>query len=305
MSLSVFQPPDLDDLRLLCALVERGSFSAAAQHAGTTQPRVSRAVRRLEERLGVPLVRRSSRGTAVTPDGERYAAHGRRLLADLQALETDLAAREADSGPLRVSAPPAVGHRLLLPHFASYCRLNPRIRLQLSLGARRVDLIEEDVDVAIRFGPLEPTWRRSRRLLDGRYHVYASPALGLPPVKRAEQLAEWPALVLHATHLRDRWPLRLQGDVTSAPVTPHLLTDDVEALVELAVAGLGVTMLPDFLVEDEVASGRLARLTTEAQATPARVFAVTASPPRRAARLVEHLAAELGRRGLVDRGATP
>ncbi|MEM9194228.1 MAG: LysR family transcriptional regulator [Myxococcota bacterium] len=293
MSLPVFEPPHLEDVRLLCAVVERGSFSAAAKHTGTTQPRVSRAIARLEERLGIPLVRRSSRGIAVTPEGERYAALGRRLLADMQTLEAELASQKADAGPLRVSAPPALARRLLVPHLASFCQQHPEIRLELSLGARRVDLIDEDVDVAIRFGPLEETWRRSRRLLAGCYHVYAAPSLGLEPLRHPDELANWPALVLHATHLRDRWPLRLGREVEFFPVHPSLLADDVDALVGFAVAGAGVTILPDFLVQTEVAHQRLVRLTTEEQAAPAEVFAITTTSPERASRLVAHLATHL------------
>ncbi|MEM9728624.1 MAG: LysR family transcriptional regulator [Myxococcota bacterium] len=285
--------PHLDDLQLLCAVVDRGSFSAAASHLGTTQPRVSRAVARLEERLGIPLVRRSPRGIAVTQEGERYAAYGRRLLAELQVLEAELVAEDSDSGRLRVSAPPAVTRRLLLPHLASFCSENPQVRLELSLGARRVDLIEEEVDVAIRFGPLEETWRRSRRLLEGSFHVYAAPGLGPTALENPGELAEWPSVVLHTTHLRDRWPFVVEGEVTLAPVMPKLLVDDVDALIAFAVEGAGIAMLPDFLVRDEVADERLVRLTTAQQAAPAQVFAVTTSPPKRATRLVEHLANRL------------
>lgn len=300
MAVPLFEPPDLDDLKLLCAVVDRGSFSAAAQHVGTTQPRVSRAIARLEERLGIPLVRRSSRGVAVTPDGERYAVRARRMLTELETLEGELTSGGEDGGPLRVSAPPAVARRLLIPHFVSFCREHPRVVLELSLSARRVDLIEEDVDVAIRFGPLEETWRRSRRLLTGRYHVYAAPSLGLPPLRHPDDLAQLAAVVLRATHLRTSWPLRVRGGVTAASVKPHVLVDDVDALIAFAIAGSGVTMLPDFLVQEEVARGELTSITAEGQATPAHVYAVTSSPPERAARMVKHLATQLSQRHSRD-----
>ncbi len=304
MSLLVFQPPHLDDIRLLCAVVDRGSFSAAAQHVGTTQPRVSRAIARLEERLGVSLVQRSSRGISVTAEGARYASQGRRLLGELQSLESTLLDQTGDAGPLRVSAPPAVAHRVLQPHLTSFCQQNPQVALQLSLGARRVGLIQEDFDVAVRFGPLDETWRRARRILAGRYHAYAAPSLALPPVEQPEALAEVPALVLHATHLRDRWPFIVEGETRHVTVTPQLLTDDVDSLIDFCVAGLGTTMLPDFLVEDEVADGRLVRLTTESQAVPAHVYAVTNSPPPRASLFVAHLAQQLSHAATSEPAAT-
>ncbi|MFK7998582.1 MAG: LysR family transcriptional regulator [Polyangiales bacterium] len=266
-----FRPPDFEDLKLLCAVVDHRSFSAAARAAGTTQSRVSRAIARLEKRLGIPLVRRSSRGLSTTAEAERYATHARHVLVELQALEADIVAREADlCGPLRVSAPPALSRRVLLPLFASFCRESPQIRLELSLAARRVRLIEEHVHVAFRFGPLDETWQLSRRIMSGLYRVYASPSLGLKPLREPDEVLGWPSLVLHSTDLRNRWPLVFNGQETQVTVTPTLLVDDVEALIGFAVAGVGVTMLPDFLVEAEVASGQLVPLTSEDQAVPAK-----------------------------------
>lgn len=294
MLLPVFQPPDFEDLTLLCAVADYGSFSAAARGAGSTQSRVSRAIARLEKRLGIPLVRRSSRGISITPEADLYATHARRVLVELQALEADIVAREADtSGPLRVSAPPALTRRVLLPHFASFCRENPRVRLDLSLAARRVRLIEEHIDVAFRFGPLDESWQLSRRVVTGLYRLYASPSLGLKPLQNPDEVLGWPALVLHSTHLRNRWPVVIDEQETLVTVTPTLLVDDVDALIGFAVAGVGVTMLPDFLVEAEVASGQLVALTSEEQAAAAKVYSVTTSPSRSAVRLLEHLGSHL------------
>lgn len=294
MTLPVFEPPSLDDLKLLYAVVERGSFSAAAHAVGTTQPRVSRAITRLEERLGVALVRRSPRGVAVTPEGERYAAHARHALVELQTIETEIAGSDAAVRPLRVSAPPSITRRVLLPHFTTFCRAHPEVRLELVLDARRVDLIEEHVDVAIRLGPLQPTWRRARRILAGHLHVYAAPSLGLGPLRGPEAVADLAALVLNATHLRDRWPFKWDGELVLTRVSPKLYSNDVDALLGFTLAGLGVTMLPDFLVTEQEARGSLVRLTDEAQTDTVEVFAVTTSPPERAVRLVEHLADALG-----------
>ena len=289
--------PSLEDLRLLCALVEHGSFRAAAAHSGTSQPRVSRAIQRLEARLDRSLIRRNPRSVAPTALGRRYAAEAQRMMAELARTEAELLSEGEMSGGLSVSAPPALGRRLLLPAITSFGAAHPLVRLNLSLGARRVDLIAGDVDVAIRFGPLDETWRRARRLLKGHYHVYGSPervaATQGQPLDTA--LRNAPCLVLHATHLRDRWPFIINGSFRWRSVRPSLLCDDVEALIQLTVGGAGLTMMPDFLVAAEVGRGALRRMTSPADATSAEVFAVmdAVTPPARVSRFVTHLVSSL------------
>ncbi len=283
---------------LLAAVVEHGTFTAAARHAGTTQSRVSRAIARLEEGVGQVLVRRSPRRVAPTRAGVRLAEHARRMLRELSEVEAELGGADGMAGPLVLSTPPALGRRLLAPAIAAFCAAHPGIRLDWSLGARRVDLIAEEVDVGVRFGPLAPTWERARCLLRGAYHLYAAPGVAdgrlLP-----DALASVPCLGLHATQLRDRWPFRVDGEVIWVPVEPLHWTDDVDALVGLTVAGLGVTMLPDVLMTREVEDGLLVRLTDEGAAVPAEVYANLGAqrPTVRARALVQHLAEALASAG--------
>lgn len=289
--------PQIDDLRMLCAVIRHGSYRAAAAHLGTTQPRVTRAVQRLEARLDRVLVRRTPRSVAPTALGKRYATEAERLLAGLAETESDLLDAGEMSGPLLVSAPPAVARRLMLSAFASFCVTYPGVRLQLSLDAARVDLIAGEVDLAIRFGPLAQTWSRARRLLRGQYHAYGDPErVRAWRGQRLEVvLAEAPCLVLNATHLRDRWPFRQGRRLRWLPVQRGLVCDDVEALIYLAVLGQGFIFAPDFLVAPELADGTLEALTTSAESMPADVFAVmdAASPPARVTKLVNHLVAHL------------
>lgn len=290
--------PQIDDLRMLCAVVRHGSYRAAAAHLGTTQPRVSRAVQRLEARLDRALIRRSPRSVAPTALGRRYTTEVERLLAGLAAMESELIDGAGEmSGSLLVTVPPAVGRRLLLPALSSFCAEHPAIRLHLSLGAARVDLIAGEVDLAIRFGPLADTWRRARRLLRGAYHIYGAPDVvrALRGLGLEAAVAAAPCLVLHANHLRDRWPLRKGRGLRWLPVRPGLLCDDADALIRLTVLGRGLTIVPDFLVAQEIADGTLEALTSPAQAAPADVYAVmdAASPPARVTKLVDHLVAAL------------
>ncbi len=283
-------PSRLEDLALLVAVIEHGTFSAAASHQGTTQSRVSRAIARLEQGLGIVLIRRSPRRVSPTSEGRRLAEHAQGLLRELGEFEERLRGSDGMTGRLVLSTPPALGRRLIAPSLAAFCRQHPSVRLDWSLGARRVDLIDEDVDVAVRFGPLAPTWQRARRLVVGAYHVYGAPGVG-DGARVPEALLALPCLGLHVTHRRDRWPFRMDGEVRWLNVAPTHWADDVDALIGLTVAGLGLTMLPDFLVSDEVARGELVRRSDPSVAVPAEVFVNLGyqRPNARARALVDHL----------------
>ncbi|TNE85057.1 MAG: LysR family transcriptional regulator [Deltaproteobacteria bacterium] len=284
----------LEDLELLVAVVEHGNFSLAASHLGTTQSRVSRAIARLEDNLGLVLVKRSPRRVSPTDEGRRLAEHTRRMLDELTAVEASLRDDDGMVGSLVLSTPPALGRRLIAPSLAHFCAANPDVRVDWSLGARRVDLIAESVDVAVRFGPLAPTWERAQRLIRGGYQVYAAPSLATQATL-PEALGALPCLGLHVTHRRDRWPLVIDGEVRWWDVDPVHWTDDVDALIALAVGGLGLAMLPEFLVRDEEASGALVRLTPPGLAVPAEVFVNLGyqKPTARARALAQHLLAAL------------
>lgn len=289
-------PSRLEDLDLLVALVEHGSFTSAARHRGTTQSRVSRAIARLEDGLGQVLVRRSPRQVSPTRAGRQLAEHARQMLRDLIAVEAALGAGDGMTGPLVLSTPPALGRRLLAPAIGSFCLAHPGIRLDWTLGPRRVDLIAEEVDVGLRFGPLAPTWERARSVLRGAFHLYAAPGVA-DRASLPQDLSTLRTLGFHATHLRDRWPLVVDGEVTWFEVEPAHWTDDADALIGLAVAGLGVMLMADFLVTHEVATGQLVRLTEQNMAVPAEVYANLGAqqPTARARALVDHVASALSR----------
>jgi len=155
--------------------------------------------------------------------------------------------------------------------------------------------LEDGVDVAIRFGPLAATWRRQRLLIHGRYHLYASPtrARALQDLTYEEMVTQAPCLVLHATHLRDRWPFLGASGLHWLGVKPALTCDDVDALIQLMVVGTGIGLMADFLVQPQVTSGDLVVLTRKHEATPCEVFALSAAheDSERVRALIDHLAA--------------
>ena len=277
----------MEDERLFLAVVRTGGFSAAARTTGTTQSRVSRAVLRLEKRLGATLLRRSSRHVEVTVAGQAYARGLARISREIDALEANLRDPTGMSGSLRVTSAPALTRRLLAAGLAEFSREHPDVQLVMELVAQRRNLLEDGFDLAIRFGPLAESWRKVTRLLRGQYHVFAPPEFA--DVEASEEgLAAVPCLVLHSTHLRNRWPVLQGRRARWVDVTPTHLFDDVDLLISCASRGMGVTVLPDFLVRGEVASGALVRVT--AAGPPAEVFAVMESKPSPLARaLVPYL----------------
>ncbi len=288
--------PDLNDLEILCAVVDTGSFRAAADFVGTSQPTVSRAISRLEDRLQEPLVRRNSRSVAPTALGLQYAERARQLLREFQEVEAELLGGGSLAGAISLSAPPSLGRRILAGPLSAFGASHPAVRLNISFENRRVDLVDERVDIAVRFGPLQPTWRRKRLLLRGKFHVYgAAEFQALAGVGVRQLLDRAPCLVLHSTHLRDRWPFVLNGRLSWQEVEPSLTANDVDALIAFAQHGSGVTLLPDFMVEHEVARGELVQLTESDVSAPTEVFAMTGDEWRseRVEALLDHLVTSL------------
>lgn len=174
------------DLAFFAVLARRGSLAAAAQQLGLTPPAVSKRLAALEKRLGVRLMQRTTRRISLTPEGETYLVDGQRVLDELQALERKVTGSHAEPrGLLRVSATLGFGRRQVAPALSSFARRYPDVELQLQLTDRPVNLVEEGLDLQIRFGEL-PDARLTARLLARNQRVLcAAPAY----LKRAGQPA--------------------------------------------------------------------------------------------------------------------
>src|SRR5258708_15762932 len=163
------QGPEIavDRLALMTSFVravETGSFSAVARELGTTQPNISRHIASLEQHLGARLLHRSTRKLTPTPEGERYYADTRRLLDAIAEAESNVRGREIPSGVLRVACPTLLGRTYLLPRVKTFLNRYPKVELDLQIGDRFIDLIEEGVDVAIRIGALKDSALKARRI---------------------------------------------------------------------------------------------------------------------------------------------
>jgi DNA-binding transcriptional LysR family regulator len=286
----------LSDAETFVAVVEAGSFSAAAQALERSQPAISRRVTGLEARLGVRLLVRSTRRLRLTEAGAAYYERCRRLLAELAEAEADAGATaQLPRGVLRVTAPPLLARRRLVPRLSELLARWPELQVELTLAERVADVVEEDFDCAVRlFDPGRRPGVIARRVGSIAIVTCAAPAYlsarGTP--RRPADLATHDCLLQLTRPLRDRWTYGAE----SVTVQGRLRTTDVEALRVAALAGLGIARLPALAVDDDLRAGQLRLLLTRWRPAAVPVFAVYRERrhlPARVRVFVEFLAAVL------------
>ncbi|WP_281908975.1 LysR family transcriptional regulator [Massilia varians] len=290
---------DVDALITFAAVIDSGSFSKAAERLGQTPSGVSRTISRLENYLGMTLMRRTTRRLQLTEEGSWLLGRARSLLADLANTELEAAARRSQpSGLVRVNAAtPALDH-LLAPLLPEFLERYPLVQLELVSGETYVDLIEERADLAIRIGALPDSTLNARRLGSSRLRVLAAPAYldrhGLPHSVAA--LKDHRTLGFTAPALLNTWPLRHAGG-EGWTVAPGVTASSGETVRHLALAGAGLASLSDFLTRADVAAGRLVPVLEEATLPWTQpvwaVFYKQGSLAPRVAALVDFLARRL------------
>jgi LysR family transcriptional activator of dmlA len=282
----------------MVAVADHGSLAAAAQALALTPSAVSKLVSRLEARLGARLLQRSTRRVALTEAGHAYCERARRLLAGREAGGRDLQDRDpAPRGTLRVTAPSALGQVRVVPLVLAFQRLHPALKVQLELTDRMVDLVEERIDVAIRITAAPPPALIARKLDDDVRLLCASPVyLHRHPAPRDPAgLASHACLVQTVGGVIAPWPLRERADarkVRDVAVDGPLATSSTLALRDAALAGLGIADLPRYLVDDDVAAGRLVSVLDDHVAIRRAVYLVYAPAPFTPARIrafAEHM----------------
>ncbi len=249
----------IDALTAFVAVIDTGSFSAAAQRLGQTPSGISRTISRLEARLGMTLMTRTTRRQDLTEEGQWLLVRARQILADLKDTEEQLAARLSQpSGLVRINAATPVFDHLIAPLLAEFLELYPLVRLELIGGETVIDLIEERADLAIRVGPLADSTLNARRLGSSRLQLVAAPAYLAKrgtPIQIAD-LAEHRLLGFTTPASLNIWPLPHSGG-DGWPITPAVSSSNGETLRHLTLAGVGISCLSAFLVRDDLASGRL------------------------------------------------
>ncbi len=255
---------DLNDLYYFAQVVEHGGFTAAARALGLQKSLLSRRILALEERLQVRLLQRSSRSFSVTEIGHEFYTRCAAMMEEARAAEQVVAENQAlPRGIVRLSCPVGLLDFQFGPLLARFMAANPAVTLHVESTNRQVDVIADGIDMAIRvrFPPLEETDLVMRRLDDSSQCLVAHPAVVPAPLDEPAGLAALPSL--GSTHPRSRHQWELHdgaGRVETVSHQPRLVTDDMNALREAALAGQGVVQLPTLFIYEDCRAGRLVRV---------------------------------------------
>ncbi|HWK95150.1 MAG TPA: LysR family transcriptional regulator [Pseudolabrys sp.] len=252
------------DLRVFVRVMDRGNFSQAAKDLGLTPSAVSKLVSRLEDRLGVRLLERSTRRLALTPEGETFLQRARRIVADIEEAEAEVArARGAPRGRLRINSGTAFGLHQLTLALPDFLTRYPEIDIELSITDRLVDLIEEQTDIAVRSGHIPEGPFIQRKLADLQRVICAAPSYlkqrGTP--QSAADLKAHDCIVVDGPGL-NRWPFKTRAGIDVVAVRPRVVTDNAEAALRMALEGGGIIRLSDVIVGDPLQRGDLVPLLT-------------------------------------------
>lgn len=290
---------NLNRLAVFVALVRAGSFTAAAEQLGLTKAMVSQHLVKLEHELGVSLVVRSTRRMALTEAGTAFHADCVRLLAEAEAaVERVAAGRAAPQGTLRITAPVNYGAMVVAPALAGFLRCYPAVRAELVLDDAISDLIGGRFDLAIRGGPLRDSGLHAVRLTGFRQLLVAAPAYlaarGTP--RKPGELAAHDAVVLSALASPLQWQFTARnGSSQRVRLNARAQVGSAAAVHAMALAGAGLAVLPDFMVEADLAEGRLVHLLPSQRLPEGSFHAVYPShaPAAKLRAFIEHLRAHL------------
>lgn len=257
---------DIDDLRTLVAVLDHGSFSRAARALGVAKSIVSRRITRLEADLGVPMLHRTTRGVSGTEAGEEYRRRGTIILRDLaEARDVVTRARDGMEGRIRISLPLSFGIRYVTPILCAIADEHAGLELDVSYSDRLSDLVADRFDLAVRLGNLKDSTLVSRRLGPIALSLVASPdyLARRPPPATPDDLAAHDCILYSGPRERSPWTFARNEGRWSFQPSGRVQADNGEALLQMALRGLGVALLPDFLAAQPVRSGLLVRILSD------------------------------------------
>jgi DNA-binding transcriptional LysR family regulator len=293
---------DLNLVAVFAKVVELGSFTAAALTLGLPKSSVSRAVTRLEDTLGVRLLQRTTRKLGLTQAGSRYLAEVRGPLQRLSEAASDVAELTKEPrGLVRLTMPPELGETETSRMLVDFVRKYPRVQIDLVITSRRVNLVEESVDLAFHSGTLADSTLVARKVAQSQLGLYAAPAYlklrGRP--RRLTDLTAHDCVVYRTGSELVPWRLMGPRGLEQVSVKGPITADDLGVVKALTLAGLGISLFPDIHVRAEEEKGLLERLLPTYAVRGAATYIV--SPPlrhvpSRVTLLRDHLLAEMERR---------
>jgi DNA-binding transcriptional LysR family regulator len=298
----------LDGIAAFARVVDSGSFSAAARRLNISKSAVSAHVQRLEERLGIRLINRTTRRLSMTEAGAAYYRHCARILAEAEAAEQAATALQREPrGTLRISAPDSFGSMHVAPAVPAFLKRYPDLAVDITLSPAHVNLVDEGLDLAIRIGVLEDSALVVRKLAPSRLVPCAAPAYlkrrGTP--REPRELAGHNCLCTGLLPWGDEWRLAGKRGEVRVAVGGSLRSNSAEMLRAAALDGVGIAMLPTWAVAEPLRRGALRRVLEAWEPPASAIYA--AYPGNRLMSVkvrafVEHLARCFGRRPYWDEG---
>jgi DNA-binding transcriptional LysR family regulator len=284
----------LQAMAMFVRVVERGSFSAVARELGTTQPTVSKQIDALEKRLGGRLITRSTRQLSLTDEGQRYYRQCREILAAIDTAELSFqTGREAVAGPLRIASSVSFGRLQIAPRLQGFLSRYPEVTVDLLLSDQNVDLVSEGMDVAIRIGELKDSNLIARQIGLTRRLLVAAPDYlqrhGTP--QTADELSGHNCVLFNLLEDFDTWVF--DGGQQHVRVRGNVRSNNSEAIRQMVLNGLGISLSPSWLYRQDLAAGRVVQLLPQLSPVALPIHALCPANRRQSARVrtfVEFLA---------------
>jgi DNA-binding transcriptional LysR family regulator len=267
-------------MRILVRVVESGSFSAAARRLGVAPSSVSRQINELEEDLGARLFARTTRKLSLTEAGQLYFERASSIINDVEEAKLALSQLGAPSGILRVTVPSGIGRELVASAVPAFLDRYPAIKIVLSMTDRMLDLVDAGIDVAIRVGRQQDSSFKARKIGESLRVVCASPEYlkkaGIP--KTPADLEQHNCVTWRDHPGHNIWTFRGPEGVTKVRASGNFFAQSADALVAATVAGLGLSLLPDWNMAIELRQQQLCAVLTDYEASPAAspIYAVHA-----------------------------
>ncbi len=256
---------DFNEVAIFIKVVQVGSFSRAAKELGMPNSTVSAKISSLERRLGVTLIQRTTRKLNITPAGNAYFKRCMLGMEEIKAAEAEIANIQGEpQGLLRITAPTEFGSTILPGLISEYIKKFPKVRIEVLLTDRRIDLLSENVDLAIRAGEMKDSTLIAKRIGSIYFAPFASPkylkAKGTPMHPR--ELKQHSCLQFTPLGV-DEWKMTSSKGSLNVPLSGRVLMNDMTALKKMAVMGDGIVFLPTYYCYTEVSNKQLIRILPE------------------------------------------
>lgn len=269
----------LTRIKVFVNVVETGSFTAASERMGLSRAAASKYVSQLETSIGARLLNRTTRHVSTTESGRIYFERCKEILHNLEEADEMVSGLSGEpQGTLRISAPSVFAQRHLTPLVSEFTKKYPDVNVNIMVSDRYVDLVDEGYDVAIRVGKLESSDLIAHHITRCCHVLIASPSY----LKTAPQLNKPSDLKKHSCVLYSytegaKWPLTKDGKDCSVKITPVMVSNNPEVLLQAVVAGMGISIMPTFIASDAIRRGDVQVVLKDYQSLQLQIYAVYAS----------------------------